>query len=75
MTEPPIVPGVYEHYKGKKYFVLGLSRDSETAEICVVYRPLYDSDWPHLFHRSVSMFCQNVTIDGREVPRFKLVAA
>jgi len=56
MTNTSIVPGVYEHYKGKKYFVLGLSRDTETEELFVVYRPLYETNWAHLWHRSAAMF-------------------
>jgi hypothetical protein len=75
MTSSTIVPGVYEHYKGKKYFVLGLTRHSESGEICVVYRPLYDSDWPHLWHRPLAMFCEDVVVDGESRPRFKLISA
>ena len=70
-----IKPGVYQHYKGKKYFVLGLSRNTETNEVCVVYRPMYETDWPQLVHRNAEMFCENVHVDGRAVPRFKLVDA
>lgn len=73
MNQPTIRPGVYEHYKGKKYFVLGMSRNTETNEVCVVYRPLYETDWPHLVHRNAQMFSENVTVDGRQVPRFRFV--
>lgn len=73
MNQPTIRPGVYEHYKGKKYFVLGMSRNTETNEVCVVYRPLYETDWPHLVHRNAEMFSENVTVDGRQVPRFRFV--
>ena len=38
-----IAPGVYTHYKGRNYFVLGLTKNTETQEICVVYRPLYEA--------------------------------
>ncbi len=68
-----ITPGVYEHYKGKRYFVLGLTKNTETNEICVVYRPLYETDWPHLVHRSLAMFLETVKINGTDVPRFKLI--
>lgn len=73
MTLTQITPGVYEHYKGKKYFVLGLSRNTETQEVCVVYRPLYETDWAQLFHRNVEMFFENVMVDNRPIPRFRLV--
>jgi len=29
--------GIYRHYKGDLYLVLGLAQHSETDEICVVY--------------------------------------
>ena len=64
-------PGVYERYKGAKYFVLGLSRNTETGEVCVVYRPLYETDWPQLVHREAGMFFEEVVVDGRRVPRFR----
>ena len=74
MTDMQVIPGVYQHYKGKNYYVLGRSRNTETGEICVVYRPLYDTDWHQLVHRSATMFFENVTVDGHEVPRFKLLS-
>lgn len=74
MNDTSIEPGVYEHYKGKKYFVLGLSKNTETAEICVVYRPLYETDWPQLVHRNAEMFFESVEIDGQTLPRFKRIA-
>jgi hypothetical protein len=74
MTNITITPGLYEHYKGKKYFVLGLSKNTETGEVCVVYRPLYETDWPQLVHRNAAMFFENVNVDGMEMPRFKPVA-
>ncbi len=33
--------GLYRHYKGRQYLVIGLARHSETQEVCVVYVPLY----------------------------------
>jgi hypothetical protein len=74
MNHSAIAPGVYEHYKGKKYFVLGLSRNTETNEVCVVYRPLYETDWPQLVHRNAEMFFEEVVVDGKRIPRFKPVA-
>ncbi len=70
-----VVPGVYRHYKGKLYYVLGLSKDAETEQEFVVYRPLYDTAWPHLWHRSVTMFFEQVVVDGVSLPRFDLVSA
>lgn len=73
MTRTAITPGIYEHYKGKRYFVLGLSRNTKSGEVCVVYRPLYETDWPQLAHRNADMFFEQVEVDGRPMPRFHLI--
>jgi hypothetical protein len=35
-----IQTGIYKHYKGQRYLVIGLARHSETEEPFVVYIPL-----------------------------------
>ena len=64
------VPGVYRHYKGQRYQVLGNARHSETVEELVVYRALYGERG--LWVRPAAMFGQTVMVDGRAVPRFAL---
>ena len=63
-----IKPGVYRHFKGKDYLVVGLAHHSETREPLVVYRCLYD-DYS-LWVRPELMFRETVIIDGKEIPRF-----
>ena len=63
-----ILPGLYKHYKGKDYEVLGVARHSETEEKLVVYRCLY-GDYS-LWVRPLSMFRETVNVAGEQLPRF-----
>lgn len=75
MTEK-VEPGKYQHYKGKYYEVISIAHHSETLELLVVYRALYDS--PEfgdnaLWVRPLAMFIESIEIEGKEVPRFKYI--
>ena len=61
-------PGSYRHYKGNDYQVMGVAKHSETGEDLVVYRPLYGERG--LWVRPLSMFIEQVDVDGTWVPRF-----
>ena len=61
-------PGIYRHYKGNEYQVLGVARHSETDEHYVVYRPQYGERG--LWIRPLTMFTETVEYDGRAQPRF-----
>ena len=65
-----VVPGLYRHYKGQRYRVLGNARHSETEELLVLYQPLYGERG--LWVRPAAMFAETVTVDGRPQPRFAL---
>lgn len=67
---PLIEAGVYEHYKGKQYEVVGVGLDSESSKPVVVYIPLYESTIP-LFVRPYEMFLEFVDVDGTKVRRFE----
>jgi hypothetical protein len=69
----PVVPGLYRHYKGQRYRVLGTARHSETLEPLVVYQALYGERG--LWVRPAAMFAESVTVDGACVPRFALEQA
>ena len=53
-----VINGIYKHFKGKYYIVLGVAFDSETKEEMVVYRRLYD-DYS-LWVRPKKMFLSEV---------------
>ena len=63
--------GVYEHYKGNRYQVLGIAFHSETLEEMVIYRARYGPR--ATFVRPLMMFLESVMRDGRRVPRFRHV--
>jgi cupin 2 domain-containing protein len=64
-----IRPGLYRHYKGKEYTVLGLALHSETLEELVVYRQEYGCHG--LWVRPSQMFSETVKVDGQDVRRFQ----
>lgn len=67
---PLPVPGIYRHYKGPLYEVIGPAQHSETEEPLVVYRCLY-GDFG-LWVRPLAMFMEIVEVQGEPVPRFSL---
>ena len=60
-------PGLYRHYKGNDYRVVGLARHSETREWLVVYQALYGERG--LWVRPATMFVETVEAAGKPVPR------
>lgn len=61
--------GIYEHFKGKRYEVVGVGKNSETFEELVVYRALYGKN--DLWVRPLGMFLDKVEFGGRKVLRFR----
>ena len=70
---PALTAGLYRHYKGGEYEVLGVVRHSETLEPLVLYRPLHNDSG--LWVRPYTMFTEQVAINGHNRPRFALVQA
>ncbi|MBI2048227.1 MAG: GNAT family N-acetyltransferase [Parcubacteria group bacterium] len=66
-------PGIYRHYKGKDYRIVGVAKHSETLENFVVYEALYNNKLPQLWVRPLTMFTEKVEINGKKVPRFEYV--
>ena len=65
--------GIYQHYKGNKYEVIGIAKHSETLEDLVVYRALYDNNVSQLWVRPLKMFTETIENDGKEIERFKYI--
>lgn len=65
-----VIGGLYEHYKGPIYRVLGVVRHSETLEELVHYECLYDNPDGKFWVRPRAMFEENVVVNGLKRPRF-----
>ena len=63
--------GVYEHYKGGKYLLLGIAQHTETEEMMVVYVSLTGAHLPgpRLRVRPLALFTDQV----ESGPRFRFV--
>lgn len=62
--------GLYQHYKGNVYKVLGLARHTETLEELVIYQSVKDGK---IWARPSKMFEEQILIDGVQIPRFKKI--
>jgi hypothetical protein len=72
-----IVPGLYRHYKGGFYKVLGLATHTETEEILVLYETVYckKTGLKHAgkyWIRPCKMFHEKVELNGKIINRFTL---
>jgi hypothetical protein len=69
LIETPV--GLYRHYKGGMYRVLGTVRHSEDLSPMTLYQALYGQQG--LWVRPAAMFGETVTINGQTQPRFTRV--
>jgi hypothetical protein len=71
---PVIEPGLYQHYKGGKYRVLGVGCNTEAHEYYVVYSPAkHTPGTPDMWLRPYAMFVETVEVDGKTIPRFQKI--
>jgi hypothetical protein len=71
MNELPA--GVYKHYKGGLYLVLGVAQHSETLEKMVVYVHLGAAEGAAIWVRPYDMFFEDVDVGGIRKPRFAYI--
>ena len=69
----PIPLGIYRHYKGNTYEVVGFAKHSETLEEMVIYKALYDGFGTWV--RPLSMWENLIELDGKTVKRFEYISA
>lgn len=63
--------GIYRHYKGKQYLVLGVARHSESGEELVIYVPLYELPGAGLPLQARPRKLWDELVEGK--PRFEYV--
>lgn len=68
-----IKPGIYLHYKNKKYRVIGAAKDRDSLEDFVVYEALYENELSKLWLGKPEVFCDKVEVEGKLVPRFRFL--
>lgn len=71
-----ITPGIYRHYKGGMYELIGIGRHESTLEKVVIYKMLYETDdfsYGSFWVRSFTLSTGYVEVDGRVVPRFEKI--
>ncbi|MDP1803412.1 MAG: DUF1653 domain-containing protein [Bacteroidota bacterium] len=62
--------GLYKHYKGNIYEVIGVAKHSETLEEMVVYKATYQKEEKNLWVRPLAMFVETIIVEGKNVKRF-----
>ncbi len=75
-SDTKLKKGKYQHYKGKYYKVLGVAVHTETHEELVVYQALYTSKEfgpDALWVRPLTMFLEDVEVNGKKVSRFLFI--
>ena len=67
-----IKPGNYRHFKGGEYQVVGTARHSESLEVMVIYKPLFElkKDELETWVRPIEMFFDTKVYEGKTVQRF-----
>jgi len=67
----PIMLGVYKHYKGNRYEVIGFATHTESLEELVIYKALYGDK--KVWVRPLSMWNDEIEVDGKTVKRFEYI--
>ena len=63
--------GIYRHYKGNQYEVVGFAKHSETLEDMVIYKALYGEQATWV--RPLSMWGNPIQVDEKTVKRFEYI--
>ncbi|MHB8442774.1 MAG: DUF1653 domain-containing protein [Patescibacteria group bacterium] len=67
--------GIYKHYKGNYYLIIGVAKHSETLEDVIIYVPLYKPENTAMWVRPINMFFENVKVREKIIPRFQYIGS
>ncbi len=70
MENKIVANGLYRHFKGGYYTIIGLAKHSETQEELVVYRSCSGHG---IWVRPIDMFLEKIVRDGNTIDRFSQV--
>ncbi len=65
--------GLYKHYKGNIYEVIGVAKHSETLEEMVVYKATYQAEGQNLWVRPLKLFLETIIVNGQSIKRFEKI--
>jgi hypothetical protein len=65
--------GIYKHYKGGLYMVLGVARHEETDEKLIAYIQLSGKKGPKIWVRAYKTFFDEIVVNGVIKPRFAYI--
>lgn len=68
----PVIGGKYLHYKGGVYEVIMIAKDCNNDAHEINWQVIYKSE-ESVFARRIMEFFEKVKVDGKMVPRFKLM--
>lgn len=76
-TNMKVKKGIYKHFKGDFYQVIGMARHSESLEEMILYRHVNEDPnkdfFGEMWVRPATMFLETVERDGKKVPRFEFI--
>lgn len=67
-------PGIYEHYKGGQYRLVGLAKLESTLEDVVIYEPLSPNPVAKMFVRPLAEFTEVITRGSYHGHRFRYMS-
>jgi len=63
-----IKKGIYRHYKGNEYRIIGEATETETKDDLVIYQDIHDQT--RFWARPKTIFLAPAEVDGKKQPRF-----